>query len=576
MSTNKFLSATATENLTDGTTNIFGATLGAFNLDASMPLRTDSLSRLVTTFLPISDIVGLQDALDAAGDLFVRVAPNVFFKNSGDKMAIDTYRSEDGLTDIVFENKIDAQDDIKTDQISESTGTANITMNQKTIHSGGIIDSTLTASKLVESDGSKNLVSVTDLTGHFTGGTQISITGTDPLTFNSDNTQNLNTGDAPTFTGATFSGLTASKLVETTAGKALASVTDLTGHFSGGTNISITGTDPLTINNDNTQALNTGDDVTFLSATHSSLTASSLIQTDGLKKLISTDLATIATGGTQISITGNTINSDNTQNMNTGDSPSFTGVTVSGLTASKLVETNGSSALASVTDLTGHFTGGTQITITGTDPLTFNSDNTQDLNAADTPTFSGVLADTLDEKTLNAGVTVEGILLKDSEITLGVGTNVSEFSIDGLLAGDSDDAVPTEQAVKTYVDSFNTVENAASEGNSTTTGLAFVEKVSLSFTAVASDYLVSWYAEVNSTDSGTRVEVQIEEDDTTVLAFTDWNPDDSDLVGYGPVSGFAIVTLSAGTVDFDMDFSSSQDGKTVQIRRSRITARRIL
>jgi len=37
-------------------------------------------------------------------------------------------------------------------------------------------------------------------------------------------------------------------------------------------------------------------------------------------------------------------------------------------------------------------------------------------------------------------------------VTLASGASVNEFSIDGTLAGDSDDAVPTEQAVKTYVD----------------------------------------------------------------------------------------------------------------------------
>ena len=37
-------------------------------------------------------------------------------------------------------------------------------------------------------------------------------------------------------------------------------------------------------------------------------------------------------------------------------------------------------------------------------------------------------------------------------VTLQSGTNVNEFSIDGTLAGDSDDAVPTEKAVKKYVD----------------------------------------------------------------------------------------------------------------------------
>ena len=37
-------------------------------------------------------------------------------------------------------------------------------------------------------------------------------------------------------------------------------------------------------------------------------------------------------------------------------------------------------------------------------------------------------------------------------LTLASGTNINEFSTDGTLAGNSDDAVPTEQAVKTYVD----------------------------------------------------------------------------------------------------------------------------
>jgi len=37
-------------------------------------------------------------------------------------------------------------------------------------------------------------------------------------------------------------------------------------------------------------------------------------------------------------------------------------------------------------------------------------------------------------------------------LTLSTGASVNEFSIDGTLVGDSDDAVPTEKAVKTYVD----------------------------------------------------------------------------------------------------------------------------
>jgi hypothetical protein len=57
------------------------------------------------------------------------------------------------------------------------------------------------------------------------------------------------------------------------------------------------------------------------------------------------------------------------------------------------------------------------------------------------------------------GVQDSGVLIDDSDnitaiesITLNLGTNINEFSTDGTLGGDSDNAVPTEKAVKTYVD----------------------------------------------------------------------------------------------------------------------------
>ena len=57
------------------------------------------------------------------------------------------------------------------------------------------------------------------------------------------------------------------------------------------------------------------------------------------------------------------------------------------------------------------------------------------------------------------GVQDSGVLLDDSDSMTGlanlafnVGTGINEFSIDGTLIGDSDNAVPTEKAVKTYVD----------------------------------------------------------------------------------------------------------------------------
>ena len=49
-------------------------------------------------------------------------------------------------------------------------------------------------------------------------------------------------------------------------------------------------------------------------------------------------------------------------------------------------------------------------------------------------------------------VASEKLEVNNSGIKLENGTTINEFSTDGTLAGDSDTAVPTEKAVKTYVD----------------------------------------------------------------------------------------------------------------------------
>jgi len=58
-----------------------------------------------------------------------------------------------------------------------------------------------------------------------------------------------------------------------------------------------------------------------------------------------------------------------------------------------------------------------------------------------------------------------------STITAAAGATIGEFSTDGTLSGDSDIAVPTEKAVKTYVDNtIGTITlNEISQGNSSVT-----------------------------------------------------------------------------------------------------------
>ena len=63
---NRFLTPdNASVNISNGSATIFGASLGAQNLSSSMPVKTNSLSNLVSSKLDISDVNNLQTALDS-------------------------------------------------------------------------------------------------------------------------------------------------------------------------------------------------------------------------------------------------------------------------------------------------------------------------------------------------------------------------------------------------------------------------------------------------------------------------------------------------------------------------------
>ena len=63
----------------------------------------------------------------------------------------------------------------------------------------------------------------------------------------------------------------------------------------------------------------------------------------------------------------------------------------------------------------------------------------------------------VNEVTIEIGSTDE-VTIDNSGVTLRAGTNINEFSTDGTLSGNSDDAVPTEKAVKTYVDNIQALD----------------------------------------------------------------------------------------------------------------------
>ena len=58
---NKFLEGGGSD-VTDGSTNILGATLSAVNLDSSKALKTNGSKIIISTDLAIADTAGLQAA----------------------------------------------------------------------------------------------------------------------------------------------------------------------------------------------------------------------------------------------------------------------------------------------------------------------------------------------------------------------------------------------------------------------------------------------------------------------------------------------------------------------------------
>jgi len=65
---------------------------------------------------------------------------------------------------------------------------------------------------------------------------------------------------------------------------------------------------------------------------------------------------------------------------------------------------------------------------------------------------------------------LEGVQFADGSIKLNSGATINEFSTDGTMAGNSDTAVPTEKAVKTYADGLD-AENVKKTGNQAVAGI---------------------------------------------------------------------------------------------------------
>jgi hypothetical protein len=171
--------------------------------------------------------------------------------------------------------------------------------------------------------------------------------------------QDIHTGASPTFVGATLTGLTASRIVRTTAGSALTTgavalnggATEVTGVLpiaNGGTN---SGT---ALNNNRIMVSSGGAIVEAAALTNGQL----LIGSTGVAPVAATLTGTanqvnVVTGAGSITLS-------TPQNIHTGASPTFVGMNLSGLTANRFVRTDGSNNLVSAA--TVNLTGASEVT----------------------------------------------------------------------------------------------------------------------------------------------------------------------------------------------------------------------
>lgn len=165
-------------NLGNGTSQIYAASLGAANLDASKPVRTNSVRQLVSTYLPISDIIGLQTRLNNTltnpfnGDLNVQnlttgITPGV-------QVDLNTFISNTASAIITLEDK--------TENVTSVSQGPDVTTYAGAVRADSIVTADIydaaTQTQIMQLSGTEINFAVSDLT---LNGVQIATTADIPV-----------------------------------------------------------------------------------------------------------------------------------------------------------------------------------------------------------------------------------------------------------------------------------------------------------------------------------------------------------------------------------------------------------
>lgn len=166
---------------------------------------------------------------------------------------------------------------------------------------------------------------------------------------------------------------------------------------------------------------------------------------------------------------------------------------------------------------------------------------TGDLATDDTALNNAALAGWL---SVGSTATIAGAARLDTSLQFGAaGQAITEFSIDGTLADDSDAAVPTEKAVKTYVDTkIAETGGTLTFGDGTSTGTVDISSETLA--------IVGTSLEIETSASGQTLTIGLPDavtigDSLTVTGDATFN---GNIAGDAAteISGIATITVSGG------------------------------
>jgi len=204
--------------------------------------------------------------------------------------------------------------------------------------------------------------------------------------------------------------------------------------------------------------------------------------------------------------------------------------------------------------------------------------------------------DNIKEYTLDEGVTIEGILLKDNDLILSGSGAVLTDGINSATVSEIKEAIDKkhEHSNKTELDLItdgdhdvrtdnphnvtpaqlgNGMTYVEDETISTTTDSAWQEKYSMEFTPSATgDYLLEWSLEIANSKVGSATLVQVELDDTTQINRVYHEAGIANE--YSNFSGFKKINFADTNLHtIDVDFKA--DGDTAMICRVRLSMRKI-